>query len=69
VSDTKITVRAQGPYKIEAGIPLFDEEGNRIPTPEARPYSLCRCGFSKNKPFCDGSHREGDWDPTLAEQG
>jgi len=69
VSDVKITVRAQGSYKVERGILLFDEEGNQIPTPEGRPYSLCRCGLSKNKPFCDGTHREGGWDPTLAERG
>ncbi|NJD19135.1 MAG: CDGSH iron-sulfur domain-containing protein [Gemmatimonadetes bacterium] len=69
MTDIKITVRAHGSYKVEPGIPLFDEEGNRIPTPEGRVYSLCRCGLSKNKPFCDGAHREGSWDPTLAQHG
>lgn len=68
MSDIKITVRATGSLKVEAGIPLFDEDGNRIPTPEGRPYSLCRCGHSKNKPFCDASHKTADWDGTLAER-
>ena len=66
MSDIKITVRGTGSLKVEGDIPLFDEEGNRIPTPEGRPYSLCRCGDSKRKPFCDGSHKTCEWDPTLA---
>lgn len=33
---------------------LFDQEGNEIDVPEV--YSLCRCGKSKTKPFCDGTH-------------
>jgi CDGSH-type Zn-finger protein len=65
----KITVRPHGSYKVEGDVALFDEQGNRIPTPEGRPYALCRCGLSKNKPFCDGAHREGAWDPALATHG
>lgn len=34
--------------------PLVDADGNAVETP--RVYSLCRCGKSKNKPFCDGTH-------------
>ena len=64
--EAKIVVRPTGSYKVEGGIPLFDHEGNRIPTPEDRPYSLCRCGHSKDKPFCDASHKTCEWDPTLA---
>ncbi len=53
----KITVRANGPLRVEG-------EGIEILDPEGRPYglggrtavSLCRCGQSANKPFCDGSH-------------
>jgi CDGSH-type Zn-finger protein len=64
VSDAKITVRP-GSLRVEGGVPLFDSEGNRIPTPEGA-YSLCRCGQSKNKPFCDSTHKTCGWDGTLA---
>lgn len=67
--EPKIIVRPHGSLKVEGGIPLYDNDGNRIPTPEGRPYSLCRCGQSKNKPFCDASHKECDWDPTLGPTG
>lgn len=63
--DLKITVRADASLKVEGGVPLFDADGNEIPTPEGRPYSLCRCGRSKNKPFCDSSHRDPAWNGSL----
>jgi CDGSH-type Zn-finger protein len=41
-------------YHVIGGIELKDPDGN---TPETTDhYTLCRCGNSKNKPFCDGSH-------------
>ncbi|MHC4779758.1 MAG: CDGSH iron-sulfur domain-containing protein [Planctomycetota bacterium] len=43
-----------GPYDVTGGIALMDPEGS---TPESREHcTLCRCGSSKNKPFCDGTH-------------
>ncbi len=65
----RITVSPRGSLRVEGGVPLYDSEGNRIPTPEDRPYSLCRCGQSSRKPFCDGTHKTCDWDPTLAPIG
>jgi CDGSH-type Zn-finger protein/uncharacterized Fe-S cluster protein YjdI len=47
-----VSVREGGPYAIRADIRL---EG--APAASYR-YTLCRCGASKNKPFCDGSHHE-----------
>jgi len=70
LSNAKITVRPNGSLRVEGDIPLFDGEGNPIPTPPAGAYSLCRCGQSKNKPFCDSSHKTlTDWDGSLPPRG
>jgi CDGSH-type Zn-finger protein len=66
----RIVVSRDGPYLVEGGVPLIteeicnDDEGycrkwkevTRHPVQDQ--YALCRCGHSKNKPFCDGSHIE-----------
>jgi CDGSH-type Zn-finger protein len=40
-------------------VPLLDHRGAGIPAPEA--YSLCRCGGSSRKPFCDGTHKSNNF--------
>ena len=48
----KIQIVRNGPYLVEGGPALLGTA-----TPQTREhYALCRCGASKNKPFCDGSH-------------
>ena len=47
-----ISVREGGPYAIRADIRLDGSSAGNYR------YTLCRCGASKNKPFCDGSHHE-----------
>ncbi|MEE8441560.1 MAG: glutamate synthase-related protein, partial [Spirochaetia bacterium] len=42
-----------GPIEVSGPVRLVDEEGS---TPQTDHYALCRCGGSRNKPFCDGSH-------------
>ena len=51
-----ITVRNNGPYRVEGEITLVDHEGKAIPFNPEKPISLCRCGASSKKPFCDGTH-------------
>jgi CDGSH-type Zn-finger protein len=55
----KITVRKNGPYRVEApegSIELVDADGNKYDLSGKPAFSLCRCGGSVNKPFCDGTH-------------
>ena len=55
----KITVRKNGPYRVEAPpgtVELVDYDGNRYDLTEKPQFSLCRCGGSIKKPFCDGTH-------------
>ena len=64
---TTITVRQNGSYKVEGDeVKVVDWNGNPYPTPQGRPFALCRCGASKNKPFCDKSHLEIGFQATEA---
>lgn len=66
--DVEITISERGSYKVEGRAEVFDHEGNRIETREGIPFFLCRCGQSSNKPFCDGTHDQIDWDWPLAQR-
>lgn len=59
MADVKIEIRANGPYRVTGPIDLVDMQGNPYSIPEGQWVSLCRCGQSANKPFCDGAHRDG----------
>ena len=52
-----ILVSKDGPYVVTGGFELAVEEWGEDASKEH--YSLCRCGGSKNKPFCDGTHWKG----------
>ena len=52
-----ITILKDGPYHVTGGLPLADDVTGQLPL-DPDQYTLCRCGASRNKPFCDGSH----WD-------
>ena len=62
----KITISKTGSYKVEGGVRLVDADGNPVETREGKPFFLCRCGQSANKPFCDGTHNRIEWDAELA---
>jgi len=51
-----IKVRQNGPYLVEGDdVTVVDWNGATY-TLAKRPFALCRCGASTNKPFCDGTH-------------
>lgn len=59
MEQVKITVRRNGPYRVEApegSIKLVDADGNEYDLKGKTAFSLCRCGGSVSKPFCDGTH-------------
>jgi CDGSH-type Zn-finger protein len=59
MAGVKITVRKNGPYRVEDPeglIELVDADGNKYDLTGKPAFSLCRCGASVNKPFCDGTH-------------
>ena len=55
----KITVTNGGPYMVEEGTPIYDHKGNPISASDT--YFMCRCGGSKSKPFCDGTHQSNNF--------
>ena len=55
MANVTITVLKDGPYRVEGEVALVDHEGNAIAVPGPR-FSLCRCGASARKPFCDRTH-------------
>jgi CDGSH-type Zn-finger protein len=74
--EKKIVIEPDGPYQVYGGIPLVrktqvvSDQGEpltwrRDETLEAgETYDLCRCGGSQDKPFCDSTHRDVDFDGT-----
>ncbi|MDA8237693.1 MAG: CDGSH iron-sulfur domain-containing protein [Chloroflexi bacterium] len=52
-----ITVRDDASYRVVGPITLLDGEGTAFEVEAGRTVSLCRCGGSATKPFCDSSHR------------
>jgi CDGSH-type Zn-finger protein len=52
-----VTVSKNGPYHISGGIELLGEGVEFGEGASMEHYALCRCGASENKPFCDGAHR------------
>ena len=56
MAGTTITVRNNGPFRVEGEFTVVDADGKPFDLAGRTVISLCRCGESENKPFCDGSH-------------
>ena len=54
--DARITPYPDGPYLVRGTFDLTDADGEVIET-RRKTIALCRCGASRTKPFCDGTHK------------
>jgi CDGSH-type Zn-finger protein len=52
----ELTPYPDGPYLLRGDFTLTDPEGAEI-DPRRQTVALCRCGASRRKPFCDGTHK------------
>lgn len=57
MASTKIIVKSNGSLKIEGDFEIVDINGASYGLGGREIISICRCGLSQNKPFCDGSHK------------
>ena len=57
MATTKITVNSNGSLRVEGDFEIVDKNGNVYDLGGREVISICRCGMSNNKPFCDGSHK------------
>ncbi len=61
MAQVTITVKKNGSLRIDdpnGVIEMVDGDGNKYDLTGKAAFSLCRCGASANKPFCDGSHNK-----------
>lgn len=65
----KITVRDRGSLRVEVGegetLEIVDGQGRAFGLGGRRVVSLCRCGHSESKPFCDASHARCGFDSVV----
>ena len=61
----KITVKNNGSLRIEGDFELCDAGGKTYDLGGRTAISLCRCGQTQDKPFCDGSHGRCGFESTV----
>ena len=66
MAGTKITINSTGPIRVEGDFEIADPQGKAFGLGGRTAVSLCRCGHSANKPFCDGSHRAAGFSDTVS---
>ena len=57
MAKTRITPNSNGSLRIEGDFEIVDKDGNVYGLGGREIVSICRCGLSNTKPFCDGSHK------------
>ena len=62
MAGTKVQVLKNGSLRIEGDFEILDCDGKAFGLAGRERISLCRCGHSARKPFCDGSHKSAGFD-------
>lgn len=63
MSQLTIRIRDNGPLVVETPVTVVDAEGKAFTLSTEKPVvALCRCGASAKKPFCDGAHKNCNFD-------
>jgi CDGSH-type Zn-finger protein len=52
----RITAYRDGPFLVRGPVEIVDQDGNEIAV-DRQTVALCRCGKSRLRPFCDGTHK------------
>ncbi len=63
MASTKLTVMKNGSIRVEGDFEIVDMDGAAFGLGGRERVSLCRCGHSGNKPFCDGAHKTAGFEP------
>jgi len=63
---TRITVRNNGSLKVEGDFEVVDQDGKPFGLAGRTVVSLCRCGHSDRKPFCDSAHKNCGFQSVIA---
>jgi len=66
VAGTKVTIFNNGPIRIEGDFEIVDQAGNAFGLGGRTAVSLCRCGHTRNTPFCDGTHKRNEFSSAVA---
>ena len=64
MSKTELIIKDNGSIKVIGDFVIKDIDGNEFDIGGRREVSLCRCGHSQNKPFCDGTHKKINFQST-----
>ncbi|MGH9689572.1 MAG: CDGSH iron-sulfur domain-containing protein [Candidatus Acidiferrales bacterium] len=65
MAGTKITVRNDGSVRVEGEFEIVDQDGKAFGLGGRTSVSICRCGHSQTKPFCDGAHKRIGFQSTI----
>jgi CDGSH-type Zn-finger protein len=67
--EVQIVCRHNGPIRVTGKFVIKDPDGNVFDTSGKDFVSLCRCGHSANKPFCDGAHKTAGFESEMHAKG